>query len=417
MSLTARVPALAPFGVRSFRFQWPADLATAWAFEMETLILGWYMLVETGSVVMLAVFGSLQFLGILVAPLFGVAGDRIGYRNLLCLMRAAYAVLAAVLMVLFFTGTATPSAVFAVALVAGTVRPSDLVMRNVLIGDTMPARLLMQAMGVSRTTMDSARVAGALAGAGLVATLGMGSAYIAVCGFYVLSFLLTLGVAGGGAYGTSGVVAARTSPLHDLRAGLAYIWATPPLRATMYLAFLVNLTVFPLTGALLAHVAKDIYHLDQRGLGWLVASFAGGALIGSIALTLRGAAIRPARIMLVFGVVWYAATIAFAFVREPVWGCIILLFAGLVQSLCMVPMAVALLRTVPAVLRGCIMGVRMLAVYGYPVGLLAAGPLIERFGFTATASTYCVVGLVFLLVIAVRWRDHLWRTDAVANTV
>ncbi|MDH4325886.1 MAG: arabinose ABC transporter permease, partial [Betaproteobacteria bacterium] len=42
--------AFAPFRVRSFRFQWPADLATSWAFEMEALILGWYVLTTTGSV-------------------------------------------------------------------------------------------------------------------------------------------------------------------------------------------------------------------------------------------------------------------------------------------------------------------------------------------------------------------------------
>jgi hypothetical protein len=36
----ARMPALAPFATRSFRYQWPADLCTAWALEMETLILG-----------------------------------------------------------------------------------------------------------------------------------------------------------------------------------------------------------------------------------------------------------------------------------------------------------------------------------------------------------------------------------------
>ncbi|MCW5749233.1 MAG: MFS transporter [Alphaproteobacteria bacterium] len=406
--------ALAPFGVRSFRFQWPADLATAWAFEMETLILGWYMLVETGSVIVLTVFGSLQFLGTLLAPLLGVAGDRIGYRNLLCLMRAAYAVLAAVLMALAFTGTASPVSVFIVALLAGAIRPSDLVMRNVLIGETMPPGLLMRAMGVSRTTMDSARIAGALAGAGLVTTLGMGPAYIAVCAFYLLSLLLTLGVAGGGARVAPGVTA-RASPLRDLRDGLAYIWSTPVLRAIMVLAFLVNLTVFPLTGALLAHVAKDIYHLDQRGLGWLVASFATGALIGSIALSVRGSTLRPARIMLVCGALWYALTIVFAHAAAPMWGCAILLLVGLAQNLCMVPMSVALLRVVPPALRGRVLGVRMLAVYGYPVGLLAAGPLIERFGFAATATAYCVVGVVFLLVIAVRWRGELWRSDAATN--
>ena len=73
-----RYSMLAPFAIRSFRFQWPADLLTSWAFEMETMILGWYVLVETGSVLWLTVFGAVQYLGTLVAPLFGVAGDRYG---------------------------------------------------------------------------------------------------------------------------------------------------------------------------------------------------------------------------------------------------------------------------------------------------------------------------------------------------
>ena len=97
VSLTARVPALAPFQIRSFRFQWPADLLASWAFEMEGVILGWFVLVSTGSVLALAVFGSLQFLGTLISPLFGMAGDRIGNRNLLCLMRATYLAVAAAL--------------------------------------------------------------------------------------------------------------------------------------------------------------------------------------------------------------------------------------------------------------------------------------------------------------------------------
>ena len=79
--------ALAPFKSRSFRFQWPADLTTAWALEMENLILGWYVLVETGSVVLLTVFGALQFAGTLLSPLLGTLGDRMGLRNVLAAMR------------------------------------------------------------------------------------------------------------------------------------------------------------------------------------------------------------------------------------------------------------------------------------------------------------------------------------------
>ncbi len=405
--------ALAPFGVRSFRFQWPADLATSWAFEMETLILGWYVLVQTGSVTWLAVFGSLQFTGTLIAPMFGMAGDRLGYRNLLCLMRACYTLLALALAVLFLTGTAAPMSVLVVAVLAGLVRPSDLVMRNLLVGQTMPAPLLMGAMGVSRTTADSARVAGALAGAGLVATLGTGPAYVAVCLLHGVSLLLTLGVAGAGPKATG--EPPRAAPLRDLTDGIAYVWTTPHLRAAMYLAFLVNLTAFPLAGALLAYVARDVDRLDQTGLAWLVASFAGGALLGSMFVSARGGNIRPGRMMLVSGLLWFALLWGFVLAPGPYGGGALLVLAGIAQSFCLVPMAVMLLRVTAAPFRGRVMGVRMLAVYGLPLGLLASGPLIERFGFAATGSLYCLTGLLFVAVIAVRWRRQLWSLDAPAN--
>src|SRR6476660_2908287 len=125
----ARPSMLAPFRVPSYRFQWPADLLTSWAFEMETLILGWYVLVETGSVLWLTVFGALQYLGTLVAPLFGVAGDRLGHRNVLFAMRVIYALIALTLMTLAFAGLVTPAIVLVIAALFGVVRPSDLGVR------------------------------------------------------------------------------------------------------------------------------------------------------------------------------------------------------------------------------------------------------------------------------------------------
>ena len=129
--------ALAPFRVRSFRFQWPADLATSWAFEMEALILGWYILVETGSVESLVLFASLAWLGSLFSPFFGIAGDRLGFRTLLYATRATYAVFALVLTVLALTHALKPWHVFSIAALAGMVRPSDMMLRQVLVAQTM----------------------------------------------------------------------------------------------------------------------------------------------------------------------------------------------------------------------------------------------------------------------------------------
>jgi hypothetical protein len=207
----------------------------------------------------------------------------------------------------------------------------------------------------------------------------------------------------------------QTSPLRGLREGFAYVWSTPVLRAVMLLAFLVNFAAYPLVDSLLAYVAKNIYGLDQTGLGWLIASFAGGALVGSIAVSTHGARIRPARTMIVCALAWFALNLVFSWIRSPQWGEGVLFAAGFVQSLCMVPMAVILLRVAAPAFRGRVMGVRMLAVYGLPVGLLLSGPLVEHAGFAATGSLYSLIGLGFTLLIAVRWRAQLWNALAAAN--
>ena len=272
---------LAPFRDRSFRFQWPADIATSWAFEMETLILGWYMLVETGSVLLLTVFASLLYIGTLLAPMFGVMADRIGHRNLLCAMRGYYAVLATTVMVLAYAGVLTPVHVLVITALMGLVRPSDIGMRAALVGETMSPAQLLAAMAIQRTTQDSARIAGALSGAGLVAVLGMGPAYTAVAALYISAMLLTK--AGGSrarsaATKDTALAPARASPWRDLKEGLAYVWRTPHLLAVMCLAFILNLTAFPLMSNLMPVVAKQVYLADQTTLGYMVAGAASGAL-------------------------------------------------------------------------------------------------------------------------------------------
>ncbi len=412
---------LAAFRVRSFRFQWPADLLTSWAFEMETVILGWYVMVQTGSVLLLTVFGSLQFLGTLAAPMFGVLGDQLGGRVMLCAMRATYALLATFLMLLALSGRLTPAWVFAVAGLAGIVRPNDLVMRSSLIGETIAHADLVGALGMSRATTDSARVAGALAGASLSAVLGMGLTYAFVTCFYLASLALTFGVArrppvpDPGASLRSGALAAvsaampPTSRWRDLKDGLAHVWTTPELLAMMLLAFLINLTAYPVSGGLLPYVAQRVYHVGATGLGWLVASFALGGLVASITTVLTGGPRRPERATLVCTTTWYALLLAFGHLRSMPAGLVTLLAAGFVQNVAMISMTATLLAVAGEGFRGRVMGVRMLAVYGLPIGLVASGAGIERIGYSLTISAASALGLLFTILIGLRWRASLWH--------
>jgi MFS family permease len=177
--------------------------------------------------------------------------------------------------------------------------------------------------------------------------------------------------------------------------------------AALLLACLANFAAYPLSGGLLPHVARDVYGLDRTGLGYLSASFAGGAMLGSLFISARGGALPPARTMLAASLSWFLLLLVFARLDDPVLGGMVLALAGFVQSFCMVPLAVLLLRITLQEFRGRVMGLRMLAVYGLPVGLMMAGPLVAgffadltgnyRLGFTVLAVTSCAGSVLFLL--------------------
>jgi predicted MFS family arabinose efflux permease len=398
-----------PFSVRSFRFQWPADLATSWAFEMEALILGWYILETTGSVQQLVLVAALAWLGSLFSPFFGLLGDRIGHRTLLCITRGLYAVLASILAALTLAGALLPWHVFVIAALAGLLRPSDMVMRHVLVGQTMRPEMLLGALGVSRTTSDTARVFGAFTGAGGVALIGMGPAYLVVTAMYITAFLLTLGVA------NIPRRAGEAHPLADLKQAFSYVWAKPDLLGAFTLAFLVNLLGYPIIFGLLPYVAKEVFAIGQAGLGWRAAAFWTGALAGSIVVGAGRFTLRAARTMLWNGVLWFVALLLFGQASSLGVGLALLFAMGFVQSFCLTPLAAIMLRGSDEAMRGRVMGVRMLAIWGLPLGLLATGPMIPAIGYPATTLVFAGLGLAATLAIGYRWRQALWNRTAAAN--
>jgi predicted MFS family arabinose efflux permease len=272
-------------------------------------------------------------------------------------------------------------------------------------------------MGIQRTTQDSARIVGALSGAGLVAALGMGPAYAVVALLYATSFVLTWKA--GGAHQSSArppaVPRQRASPWRELVEGLVYAWNTPLLLALLCLAFLLNFTAFPLLNGLQPYVVKEIYHGDQRMLGFMIAASSFGALMGSLLMSRSRSALPAARVVIVFSIVWYLAMFVYSRMTVPLAGIAVLVCAGFAQSFSQVPMATVLLRNVEPDYRGRLMGIRMMMINGNIPGLLISGPLIASYGYAMTSALYCAVGIGCTQLIVFRWRAQLWRWTAPAN--
>lgn len=368
---------------------------------METLILAWYILVETDSPFLLAVVGALRFGGTLFSPVAGVMADRAALRQVMVWLRVALSVLACAIIVADVSGVLGPVVVLIIAAASGLLRPAEHIIRNALIAETVPNNLLANAVGFSRTTSDSARIVGALVGAGLLAAIGIAWAYAVITLMYVGAIALTFGLP----LRPPRASAQDAAPLRDLMVGFGYVYRDRPLRFTMFLALLANLTAFPLTHGLLPVVARDLYGLDEVGLASMVAAAATGSLVGSllVAATLKTGS--AARIMLVSMVLWHVLVCVFLQMPPSAAGWVILFFVGVSSSGAMSTMAVSLLHEASAEFRGRVMGVRMLAVYGLPIGLLVAGALIEEFGASTTLTWYGVAGILVSVWVALRWQQ------------
>jgi MFS family permease len=201
-----------------------------------------------------------------------------------------------------------------------------------------------------------------------------------------------------------------------LKEAVRSVWNKPDLLGAFSMAFLVNLLAFPFFLGLLPYVARDVYEIGQSGLGYLAAAFSSGALAGSLLLGAGRLPLRAGRAMLWSGAVWFVAILLFGQTRSVGVGLVLLFVAGFVQSICLTPLAAVMLRASSEEMRGRVMGMRMLAIWGLPLGLLAAGPIIARFGYSASTLIYAGLGLAATVAIGYRWRRSLWQRSAAANS-
>jgi len=400
-------PAVRPFAIPNYRRQWAADLGTSCAFEIETLALAWYVLTETGSVVLMAAIASLQFLGTLISPLLGALSDRHGQRNTMLAMRLFYTTVAAVLLLFAHMHWLTPWLALGFATLSGLIRPSDMGMRNVVTSGIVPRSLMLPAIGLSRMTVDLARMGGALTGAALMATMGLAWAYVIVVALYAASafFTWSLRMDRPVRHADSNTV------FGQFQAALRSVRGAPAQTATMIMAFLVNFSAYPFVTGLLPYVAKERFGMDEFGLGMLIAITATGSITSSILLS-RIRLPNPAKTMLCFSIVWHVLILGFALTESLPLAFGIIYLAGVAQNLCMIPMAAFLLGNVTPSLRGSVIGLRSMAVYGLPVGLMVSGYVLSHgVAFWALAMAFAGIGITVTVFMWVKYRRH-WQPAA-----
>jgi MFS family permease len=211
----------------------------------------------------------------LLAPVSGLLADRVRRRPLLILTNAVTAV--AVLALLAVSGRGQVWIVDAVMFGYGLSYILLGPAQSALLTAMVPADLLADANGALRTTQQSLRLIGPLAGAGLF--VAVGAHVIAVIdaasfAFPVISLLL-LRVREPGPSPAAGRWAAQLS------AGARHIWRTVELRHVIA-AGAITTTVFGFAETITYAIASNGLHRSAAFVGVLAAVQGSGAVIGGL---------------------------------------------------------------------------------------------------------------------------------------
>jgi len=360
----------------------------------------------THSMLALGLLGACSTLPILVLTLpAGVLADRISKRNILLVTQTLAMVQAFVLAILTFSGVVQVWHVMLLALFLGVANSLDMPARHAMVVELAGRDDLLNAVSINSSAFNAARIVGPAAAGMLIPVTGMAGCFL----INALTFLaLIFALVGIRPKQPSGE--ARGPMLPQIRDGLS--WAKGQPIARTVLAMIAVSSIFAMSyGTLLPVFALDIFHAGPRGYGFLMSSYAVGALASALTLTAFGHRWRPGSLV-TRGALFFPVAL-FCFSVSPVYGLAIgslfLTGAGM-----MVFNAVAntmLQKLSPDAMRGRVMSMRTLLFAGMmPIGSLQMGAIGEWLGPRAAVGIGAAVCMIAALTA---WRlvPALRRSD------
>ncbi len=393
---SGRAELLAVLRHAAFREYMASRAASGLATGLLQALILWQVYALSGSALSLGIVGLVAFASAFVSSLLGGAivdaYDRgtILFASQLCAGLASLGMLAAIA-----SGRVSLELIYALVLVTGLAASLEFPARQAILPAVVPPALFTRALTVNSASSSLTSVTGPALGGLLIATGGVGAAYVghvALIGIALLS-LVPLRVAGGRGGGRLELLA--------IREGLAYVWQRPILLGAMTLDMFAVL--FGGTRALLPVYAVDILHADAVGYGILSASLDAGTLAMALLLMLLPIPRQTGRLLLLAVAAFGVATVLFGVSTALPLSIAAYALVGMADQVSMVMRHTMIQVNVPDALRGRVTGVSSIFISASnELGALESGLVAA-----ATSAVFAVTsgGLACLLVVAlIAWR-------------
>ena len=339
---------------REFRFYWGSTLVSDVAQWAQLAIQAWLILELTASPLFLGLYAVSRFLPkFLLAPVAGVAADRMNRLRLLSISQGAVLSITLGIGVLYSSGVGGIWGLLALNSVLGVAFAFDQPARRSLLPNLVGRRDLLSAVSLNNSAFNIGVIVGPIVATLLLGAVGSVGALYANALLFALSLVLLLQMAPV----ADGIDASEhTSILGHFSAGIRYMWSTPLVGGLMLVSlfpgFLDRLFVMFLP--LLTHNTTS---MAESG-GDLIPLVRGvGAVVGALALAtcgttrVRGALVMPVALSC-------AATSAlFIFAPWLALSLVVLGIAGFLRAVLSSLTTTALHTIVPDTFRGRVMAI------------------------------------------------------------
>lgn len=359
---------------------------------MQVVAVNWQIYLLTGSALSLGLIGLSRFLPVLLFSLpGGMAADVFNRKKLMFFTHVAMIVSSFSLAFFSWSGKISPGLIYLLIAINSVASAFDTPARQSLAPLLVPKKYFMNAVGLNTILWQTAMVLGPSLAGFAIALTGVTSVYVlnTLSFFGVILALIAMSP-----------IKQEYTPhsffnLSALIEGLHFVRKTPIIYSTMFLDFFA--TFFASATVLLPIFAKDILAVGPKGLGFLYAAPAAGAVIAGLITSSFGHFRNQGKILLFAVCLYGLATILFGLSHSFYLSLFFLALTGVGDVVSTIIRNTIRQLTTPDYLRGRMVAINMIFFMGGPqLGETEAGIAAAMFGTPVSV----VIGGVGTIVAA-----------------
>lgn len=398
--------AFASLAVPQFRWLFVSNLAFFFAMNAQMLVRSYLAYDLTRSPLALGFVNLAVAIPMLViSPFGGALADRLERRRLVVAGQLALVASESTIWLLLLSGRLEFWHMLVSVSVAGCCFPFIMPARQALVVNAVGIRALGNAMALSMSAMNAARVLGPVVGGLAISLVGVERTYALSIGLYLCAIACMLAV-----HAAPPHADARVRPiLEGIREGFRFVRDDRTVAALLLFGIVPMFLAMPFQ-TLLVVFANDVWHVGSAGFGALQAAAGVGGVIGSLLVAWYGEPERRLRSQLVNLAVFAAALFLFGLSPWFALALPLVLAANVSASVFSTQNNTAVQLLIPDRVRGRIMSFMMMSFGLTPLGTLPVSALAQGFGAPAAVCS----GAVWLLLVGAGfylWSPALRRTD------